>query len=46
MTVAMRMADTEYVYGLRGQNCLGDMTACVCANDVDLGLVRWLRNPM
>ena len=46
MTVAMRMADTEYVYDLRGQNCLGDMTACVCANDVDLGLVRWLRNPM
>ena len=45
MTVAMRMADTEYAYGLRGQNYLGDMTACVCANDVDLGLVRWLRNP-
>ena len=46
MTVAMRMADTEYAYDLRGQNCPDDMTVCVCANDVDLGLVRWLRNPM
>ena len=47
MTVAMRMADTEYAYDLRGaelprwHDCL-----CVCANDVDLGLVRWLHNPM
>ena len=40
MTMALRMVGTEYVYDLRGQNCLGDMTACVCANDVDLGLVR------
>ena len=41
MTMALRMAGTEYVYDLRGgQNCPDDMTACVCANDVDLGLVR------
>ena len=34
------MADTEYAYDLRGAEQPGDMTVCVCANDVDLGLVR------